>query len=170
MLFCEASAFVLGNDINTDYLISSRRKRSTIDPEQLKQYILEDIRPGFYDLLDNKAAILVAGCNMGCGSAMEIAAQILPENKINVVLATSFARSFYRNCINNGVLPLQMLTSGIEEGDLLQIYLEDASIMVCNLSQNTRVTCPPLQGEVRSILAAGGLVPYVQMKRNGSMV
>ena len=96
MIQFEGAAFCFGDDINTDYIIASRRKRDTLDVNILKQYIMEDIRPGFFHELSG-SAILVAGENFGCGSAMEVAAQVVRGNNIPVILAKSFARSYYRN-------------------------------------------------------------------------
>ncbi|MCL2497921.1 MAG: 3-isopropylmalate dehydratase [Symbiobacteriaceae bacterium] len=155
------TAFSFGDNINTDYLISSRRKRDSINPEELKSYIMEDIRPTFFTELGGEAAIIVAGSNFGCGSAMEVAAQILVVNHIQVVLAKSFARSFFRNCINNGVLPLIADTDGIKEGDALQVALSSREIKLTNVSRRTTQSYPPLGGTVQEILAAGGLVAYM---------
>ena len=157
--FC-GRAYVLGDNVNTDYIISSRRKRDTLDLDILKQFILEDIRPGFYDQLKNKTAILVAGTNFGCGSAMEVAAQILPANNIHVLLALSFARSFYRNCINNGVLAIETETRTVCEGDILKITMTNEAIVVSNTTKSNEVILPPVSPQVHELLSAGGLVNY----------
>jgi len=167
MIICEAKAYLLGNDVNTDYIISSRRKRDTLDPQLLKQYLLEDIRPGFFAELHSEAAILVAGTNMGCGSAMEVAAQILTVCNIRVLLALSFARSFYRNCINNGVIPVQLSPAEketISEGDLLRVEMDNQEIKVYNYSQTVTLSFPSPQGEALSILVCGGIIPYMRRK------
>jgi len=164
----EGKAFLFGDNVNTDYIISSRRKRDTLDLNVLKQYIMEDIRPGFYDELDG-VSILAAGENFGCGSAMEVAAQIIPANNIPVILAKSFARSYFRNCVNNGVLPVEMNTGKIKEGDLIQIIMENNEIMVRNVTSGESVKLPGFDGEVAKILESGGIVPYVreQLKKRG---
>lgn len=151
-------AFCFGDNINTDYIISSRRKRDTLDANELKKYIMEDIRPGFYNEL-NEDSILVAGRNFGCGSAMEIAVLVLKATGINVVLAKSFSRSYYRNAINNGVLPIEVDTELIKEGDILSVQMCD-EIKVTNLSLGLEMAVPGLKGIVRDILLAGGLIPY----------
>ena len=152
---------MFGDDVNTDYIISSRRKRDTLDLGVLKQYIMEDIRPGFYSELDG-TSILVAGDNFGCGSAMEVAAQVMPANNIPVILAKSFARSYFRNCINNGVLPVEMDTGNIEEGSILHISMDDEGILVYNLASETVTRSAGYKGVVMQILLSGGIVPYVQ--------
>ena len=157
----EGKAFVFGNNINTDYIISSRRKRDTLDLNVLKVYFMEDIRPGFYDELEG-VSILVAGENFGCGSAMEVAAQIIPANNIPVILAKSFARSYFRNCINNGVLPVEMDTSGISEGQRICVAMESGKVSVLNVDTGASTQLAGPDGEVLKILESGGIVHYVR--------
>ena len=146
-LTLEGRARRLGDNINSDYIIASRRKRETLDPAVLKRYLLEAIDPGFAASVQ-PGDVLVAGRNFGCGSAMEIAVTVLQAAGIKAVLAQSFARSFYRNAINNGLLALEWDTTGIREGDQLQ------------LKQSV-----PLPGIMQEILEAGGLVPWVRAGR-----
>jgi len=146
-LTLEGRARRLGDNINSDYLIASRRKRETLDPSVLKRYLLEAVDPGFAASVQ-PGDVLVAGRNFGCGSAMEIAVTVLQAAGIKAVLAQSFARSFYRNAINNGLLALEWDTTGIREGDRVQLK-ESA----------------PLPGLMLEILEAGGLVSWVRAGR-----
>ncbi|MCU6702091.1 MULTISPECIES: LeuD/DmdB family oxidoreductase small subunit [Eubacteriales] len=164
MVQFEGPAFCFGDDINTDYIISSRRKRDTLDVNILKQYIMEDIRPGFFHEL-NGTTILVAGENFGCGSAMEVATQVVKGNNIPVILAKSFARSYYRNAINNGILIVEMDTSSIREKDLLRITMDDNGILVEDLSNKLSVRCPGLRKELENIILSGGLIKFVKLQR-----
>ncbi len=153
-------AYCFGDNINTDYIIASSRKRDTLDPNELKKYIMEDIRPRFYHELDGES-ILVAGKNFGCGSAMEIAVLVLKASDINVVVAKSFARSFYRNAINNGVLPIEINTDSIREGDVLSVQMSE-DIKVTNLNSGLEMVVPGIKGLAREVLLAGGLVEYTR--------
>lgn len=164
MIQFEGSAFCFGDDINTDYIISSRRKRDTLDVEILKRYIMEDIRPGFFEELGG-GGILAAGENFGCGSAMEVAAQVVRGNKIPVILAKSFARSYYRNAVNNGILIVEMDTGPIREGDQLRVTMDQSGILVEDLTDGWRVRRPGFRKELEDIILSGGLIEFVRQKR-----
>ena len=154
----------LGDDVNSDYLISSRRKRETLDTGLLKRYLLETVDPGFAASV-RPGDLLVAGRNFGCGSAMEIAVTVLLAAGIRAVLAQSFARSFFRNAINHGLLPILCNAASIREGDRLLLVEREGRISISNLSSGERTAGEPLAGVVLEILEAGGLVPYVRRGR-----
>lgn len=165
MIRHEGTAFCFGDNINTDYIISSRRKRDTLDVEILKQYIMEDIRPGFFHELHG-TGILVAGENFGCGSAMEVAAQVVRGNNIPVILAKSFARSYYRNAINNGILIVELDTDPIREGDRLRVTMDGDGILVEDLTTGMRVVRPGFRKELEDIIVSGGLIEFVKKSQH----
>jgi 3-isopropylmalate/(R)-2-methylmalate dehydratase small subunit len=148
----------LGDNINTDYIIASTRKRETIDEQILKQYLLETVDPTFAASVQ-PGDLIVAGRNFGCGSAMEVAATVILAAGIKAVLAESFSRTFYRNAVNNGLIPVECDTSSIREGDRVSIVLT-AGIDVT--VEERRLTASPLPEFMLGILEAGGLVPFVQ--------
>jgi len=156
----EGRARVLPDNINTDYIISSRRKRITIDPNVLKQFLLEDFRAGFADTVTD-GDILVAGNNFGCGSAMEVAVTVIQASGISCVLAKNFSRSYYRNSINNGLLPVICETGNVSEGDRLRISNENGVLSVMNVTQTHEITTHDLSPMVMNILKAGGLTAYL---------
>ena len=154
----EGRARIVGDDVNTDYIITSRRKRDSLDPKVLRRYLLETVDPAFAASV-RPGDILVAGKNFGCGSAMEVAATVVLGAGIPAVLATSFSRTYYRNAINNGLFPIICETSGISEGDTLAIAA-DRDITVRNETTGQSVVAQSLPPIVRRIVMAGGLVPY----------
>lgn len=156
-------ARLLGNDVNTDYIISSRRKRDTLDAQVLKNYLLEDLDPSFAATIQ-PGDVLVAGENFGCGSAMEVAVTVVLGAGIKAVLARSFARTYYRNAINNGLLPVECDTSDIREVDRLAIEVEK-SVEVYNETTGQRISGQVLPDIMVDLLSKGGLVPYFSEHR-----
>ncbi len=161
----------LGDDIDTDTIIQSRRKRETLDSEALSQYLLETHDPAFAASVE-PGDILVAGKNFGCGSAMEVAATVVLGAGIRAVVARSFSRTYFRNAINNGLLPVTCDTAGINEGDDIEIVLDDP-VRVRMVSADENRAAAPLPPIMLAILHAGGLVPYFRahgdfvLPRNG---
>jgi 3-isopropylmalate/(R)-2-methylmalate dehydratase small subunit len=156
-------ARVFGDDVNTDYIITSRRKRESLDPQYLGGYLFEEINPGFAASIE-PGDIIVAGRNFGCGSAMEVAVTAVLGAGIHVVLAQSFSRTYYRNAVNNGLLPVICDTSGIHEGDRLNV-VQNGAIAVLNETTGATISAEPLPAIMLEIIGAGGLVPY--FRRHG---
>ena len=154
-------ARVFGDNVNTDYIVSSSRKRDTIDESVLKRYLLEAVDPAFAATVE-PGDVLVAGRNFGCGSAMEVAATVILAAGIRAVLARSFARSFYRNAINNGLLPIECDTTSIIEGDRLDIALDGGVLSVIDERTGRGLPGQSLPAIVLDILNAGGLVAYIR--------
>lgn len=160
-MIIEGRARVVGDDINTDYIIASTRKRDTLDERVLKQYLLETVDPSFAGSV-GPGDLLVAGANFGCGSAMEIAATVILAAGIKAVVANSFSRTFFRNAVNNGLVPIECDTTGIVEGDRLSIALGDGAVHVHNHSRGVTVEGISLPPMMAAILDAGGLVNFVR--------
>ena len=153
-------ARVFGDDINTDYIITSRRKRESLDPAVLRAYLFEEVDPRFAATVE-AGDVIVAGKNFGCGSAMEVAVTAVLGAGIRAVLARSFSRTYFRNAVNNGLLPVECDTGGIREGDRLVIGDGD----VRNETTGQIVRAAELPAIMREIIGAGGLVPY--FRRHG---
>ena len=163
----EGRARVVGNDINTDYIIASIRKRDTLDEHLLKRYLLETLDPAFAASVQ-PGDLLVAGANFGCGSAMEIAATVILASGIKAVIARSFSRTFFRNAINNGLLPVECETVGIGEGDRLVVTLDGDNLGVENLTPGTLLAATALPPLMADILEAGGIVEFTRRGGWGS--
>ena len=159
-------ARVLGDDINTDYIISSRRKKDSLDPLVLRQYLLEDVAPGFAASVRD-GDILVAGRNFGCGSAMEVAVTVVRGAGIQAVVARSFARTYWRNAVNNGLLALTADTRGIAEGAHLSIEIAGEGTQI-RVEGGDSIAAEPLPEFVLAMRDAGGLLPY--LRRHGRLI
>ena len=153
----------LGDDINTDYIITSTRKRDSLDETVLARYLLETLDPQFAASV-RPGDILVAGRNFGCGSAMEIAVTVIIAAGIRAVVAQSFARTFYRNAINNGLIPIECNTGNIAEGDTITILLNEDRIEVADARDGGIVVGQPFPAFMQDILDAGGLVGYLNSR------
>jgi 3-isopropylmalate/(R)-2-methylmalate dehydratase small subunit len=147
-------ARVFGDDINTDYIIASRRKRDSLDPSVLRRFVFEEIAPGFAASVEPGDAI-VAGRNFGCGSAMEVAVTAVLGAGVHAVLARSFSRTYYRNAVNNGLRPVVCDTARIRDGDRLRV---DNGVV--NETTGERIAAEPLPDVMQRIIEAGGLVAY----------
>jgi len=153
-------ARVFGDDINTDYIVTSRRKRESLDPAVLRAYLFEEVDPLFAATVE-AGDVIVAGRNFGCGSAMEVAVTAVLGAGMRAVVARSFSRTYYRNAVNNGLLPVECDTRRIREGD--RLLIGDGEVR--NETAGEILIAAPLPGIMREIVAAGGLVPY--FRRHG---
>ncbi len=155
-----------GDDVNTDNIISSRRKRETIDPEKLRAYLFEDVDPGFASSI-RSGDLLVAGRNFGCGSAMEVAVSAVLGAGIRAVVAKGFSRTYLRNALNNGLLAICADTEGIEEGEAIELSdagVGEAGAVQLRTGSGRLLRCDPLPPFMQAMLEAGGLVPYLQRR------
>lgn len=151
-------AYKFDDNINTDYIISSHRKRDTVDPVRLYRFMMEDIRMGFGEIV-KEGDFIVAGRNFGCGSAMEIAPLVILASGIKAVIAKSYSRSFYRNAINLGLLVLEADTDQIDEGDEIDFFSYGN---ICNHTKGTEITTEVFPEMIREILDSGGIMAYME--------
>ena len=161
-MFLKGRAHVFGDDINTDYIISGQVKFKVQDPKELAKHVMGDIRPGFYNEIQ-KGDILVAGRNFGCGSSREQAPMAIKYANISAVVAKSFARIFYRNCFNLGLLAIEADTTGFDEADQLEIDLDKGILK--NLTKNKEIKISPLPPTMQKLLEDGGLIEH--FKKHG---
>src|SRR5580698_11004964 len=150
--------FKFGDNINSDIIIPGRYL-IYIDRERLSQHAFEMLGEGFPDKL-RSFDILVAGRNFGCGSAREQAATAIQGLGIKAVVASSFARTFYRNAINDGlpIVECPDLCAAAQEGDRIRIDLEGGTIH----HLEKEYPFPKMPDSVRAILELGGLAAYLK--------
>lgn len=157
-MIVQGCSYCLGDDINTDLIISGRYKFSISDIGELSKHILEDVDPRFYSRLKKGKSILVGGKNFGMGSSREQAPLVIKEAGIVCVVAKSFARIFYRNAINIGLPLVEADTSKIKETDDLRIDLTKGILK--NTTRKYEVNILPLPNVMVKLLLDGGLVNH----------
>jgi 3-isopropylmalate/(R)-2-methylmalate dehydratase small subunit len=151
-----------GDNVNTDYIIAGKYKFKSLDMNDMAKHLMEDLRPGFYDEIED-GDFIVAGENFGMGSSREQAPLVIKAAGINAVIAKSFARIFYRNSINVGLPVIECDTDDIDEEDELRIDLERG--FVHNVTKDTRLKAIPLPPVMVKILNDGGLAEH--FKKHG---
>lgn len=165
-MIIKGSAVLLGDNINTDFIISGRYKFSITDMKELAKHIMEDIDPEFPKKLKAGISIVVAGENFGMGSSREQAPLVIKESGIVAVVAKSFARIFYRNGFNIGLPLIQADTSKIKEHDELTIDL-DGSVLE-DITQKYKMDIQPLSRIMQALLSDGGIVNHIK-KHHGKL-
>ncbi len=151
----------LGDDITTDHIIPGRLKYSSGSLEDMKKYVFHDLIPNFHELV-KPGDVIVAGKNFGYGSSREHAARLLKVVGIGAVIASSFARIFYRNAVNVG-LPVIEAEVEADQWDLVKVDLEEGRIE--NITKSLIFTFKPFPKELIEVFEEGGIVEY--FKRRG---
>jgi 3-isopropylmalate/(R)-2-methylmalate dehydratase small subunit len=158
-MILKGKAHKFGDNINTDYIISGKYKFKTLDMEELSKHLMEDIYPDFYKKI-NKGDFIVAGRNFGCGSSREQAPLVIKYAGIPAVIAKSFARIFYRNGINNGLILIEADTDKIEDGDEIEINLEKG--LIKNLAKNIEIYGTKIPEFLIEIIKEDGVINYLK--------
>lgn len=149
-----------GDDVNTDVIFPGKYTYSITDRKEMAEHALEDLDPEFVKKV-RPGDIIVAGKNWGCGSSREQAVICLKEVGVGAIVARSFARIYFRNCINEG-LPIVTCDAvdSVESGQEVTVDFEAGKVF----TPRAEYAFPPLAPSVMEILDAGGLVPHVKHK------
>lgn len=149
-----------GDDVNTDVLFPGKYTYN-LPPSEFSKHALEDLDPDFAKQV-KQGDVIVGGRNFGCGSSREQAAVCVKLSGVTTIIAKSFARIYFRNCVNNGVLPLVCpdAVDAIRHGDQVSVDLEKNLIYVGERS----FSFPSLSGSVKDIIDAGGLILMLRRK------
>lgn len=146
-----------GNDIDTDAIIPGRFL-TIYDEKELATHAFEGTRDEFSQKATD-GDIIVAGRNFGCGSSREHAPLAIRGAGVRVIIAESFARIFYRNAINTGLLPVtSSAAKEIQDGAVISVDTVEGYIE----SDGTRYPIDPVPGFLLEIIRAGGLVEYAR--------
>ena len=148
-----------GDNIDTDVIIAARYL-NTSEPALLAKHVMEDADPSFSSKV-GKGDIIVAGENFGCGSSREHAPIAIKAAGVDIVIAKSFARIFYRNAFNTGLLILECKdTDKITGGDKLEVSLGNGSIKKKKKNEEYKFEAMP--EFMQELVKAGGLINYAK--------
>lgn len=157
----EGKIWKLRDDVDTDIIIPTQ---FLVDAsvEEMSKYAFHPLRPELASMIE-AGDIIVAGKNFGCGSSREMAAEVLVALNIRCIIAKSFARIFFRNAINNGLLLIECedLPDHCNEGDVVKVEINKS--VTCN---GVSYKIPSMAENINRIIDEGGLIKSMQ-KRNG---
>lgn len=146
------------DNIDTDRIIPGKYTK-TLDLAHLAEHVLEDLDPSFSQRVQ-PGDILVAGRNFGCGSSREQAPLALKAAGVSAVIAHSFARIFFRNAINVGLLVIEVPEHAISYGAQVTIDITNGLVM----SEDSRYQATKMPQVMLKILNAGGLVNFLNQE------
>jgi len=152
-------AWKFGDDISTDLIAPGRYAYLRTNLPELAKHVLEDARDEFRSEV-KKGDFVVGGRNFGMGSSREHAPVIIKIAGTSCVAAKSFARIFFRNCINIGLPAVTVDTDQIDEGDELELDLPNGVLK--DLTKGIDLKFPPMPPVMTEILNSGGLVAYLK--------
>jgi len=157
-----ARAWVYSDNVDTDVIIPARYLTTT-DAKELAAHALEDLDPQFAVSV-KPGDVIVAGHNFGCGSSREHAPIALKGAGVGAVVASSFARIFFRNAINTGlpIVTCPAAAESIEDGNEIEVDLAGGKVR--DVTQDLTFAAEPLPEFVMGLVRAGGLVPWVRAR------
>jgi len=153
-----------GDNVNTDVIFPGKYTYTISDPAEMAAHALEDLDSAFAGQVKAND-IIVAGKNWGCGSSREQAVTCLKESGVGAIVAVSFARIYYRNCLNAALpaVACAEAAEAIQQGEDIHI---DFSLGRIRCEKGTFLF-PPLPESVMKIFEAGGLVAYTRKRLTG---
>jgi 3-isopropylmalate/(R)-2-methylmalate dehydratase small subunit len=153
-----------GDNIDTDVIIPARYLTAT-DPMELAKHCMEDLDPNFKQKVTSET-ILVAGKNFGCGSSREHAPLSIKGSGVKAIIASSFARIFYRNALNIGlpILESEEAATHLQTGDEVEIDIQLGAIINLTRGESYRAqSFPPF---IQDVIARGGLMNLVKARKS----
>lgn len=156
--------WIYGDNVDTDVIIPARYL-NTPNAKELASHCMEDIDKNFA-LQVKQGDFIVAGANFGCGSSREHAPLAIKESGIKAVIAKTFARIFYRNAINIGLVIIENdeIQNDVDVNDDIDIDLNNGKIY--NKTKNKEYNFSPYPKEIQKLIEAGGLVEYTKQKKD----
>jgi 3-isopropylmalate/(R)-2-methylmalate dehydratase small subunit len=150
-----------GDNINTDVIFPGKYTYTITDPEQMREHALEDLDPDFREGV-KPGDVIVAGTNWGCGSSREQAVTCLKAAGVGAIVAKSYARIYYRNCLNAALPALTCpdVIDQVDHGDEITVDIDQGLVTL----KGEQYPFPPLPPAVQDLFAAGGLIPFTRQK------
>jgi 3-isopropylmalate/(R)-2-methylmalate dehydratase small subunit len=158
-MILRGKAWRFGDNISTDHIIPGRFYHLRSNLDELKKHVFADIAPAFPERIA-QGDMIVGGQNFGLGSSREHAPLIIKMAGIDAVIAKSFARIFYRNSINVGLLAIIADVDDVAEGDRLEVRVDEGVII--DETRGLEKRFAPVPPIMRAILAEGGLDRYIR--------
>lgn len=155
-------AWKFGDNISTDLIASGRYAYLRTNLPELTKHVLEDARDEFRSEVKS-GDFVVGGTNFGMGSSREHAPTVIKMAGVSCIAAKSFARIFYRNCINIGLPAISVDTDKIDDGDKLELDL--GAGVLRDITKGIELKFPAMPKVMTDILAAGGLIPYMKANK-----
>lgn len=156
----KGKVFKYGNNVDTDVIIPARYL-NTSDPAELAKHCMEDIDESFAGSVQ-KGDIIVANKNFGCGSSREHAPLAIKTAGVSCVIASTYARIFYRNAINIGlpILECDEAVDRIEAGNVVEVDFKQG--MIYNVTKDEKYQAEPFPEFIQKIIASNGLIEYIK--------
>jgi 3-isopropylmalate/(R)-2-methylmalate dehydratase small subunit len=156
--------WVYGDDVNTDVIFPGKYTYTLQTPAEIAAHALEDLDPQFARGVQ-PGDVIVAGRNWGLGSSREQGVTSLKYNGVTIIIAASFSGLYFRNCINQGVLPIVCagLQAVMRTGETIALDVATGTV----IAHGQTFGFARLSPSVQAILDAGGLLPMLQ-RRFGS--
>lgn len=155
----KGKAWKFGDDISTDHIAPGRLFHLRSNLPEFAKHVLEDADENFAKNVQ-KGDFVVAGNNFGLGSSREHAPQIIKLSGVNAVIAKSFARIFYRNAVNIGLLLLECNTDEIDAQDELDV--DTKAGIIYNKTKNSEIKFKPLSDVMIKLREDGGLINHIK--------
>ena len=156
-------AWKFGNDISTDLITPGRYFHLRSNINELAKYTLIDARKDYVNNVSN-GDFVVAGKNFGLGSSREHAPIVIKISGAAAVIAESFSRIFYRNCINIGLPAITFDTSKIDDGDIIELTISDG--LLVNKTKNLKYNFTKFPKIMNDILNSNGLLNYIKNNKD----
>ena len=156
----EGRVFRYGDNVDTDVIIPARYLNSS-DKDDLRKHCMEDIDPEFVKNVQQGDTI-VAGKNFGCGSSREHAPIAIKASGVSCVIASTFARIFFRNSINIGlpILECPEAADEIKAGDVLSVDFSTGEIT--DRTTGKTYKAEPFPPFMQRLIESGGLIGYIK--------